>query len=86
MTDATFIVQNKVGLHARPASILVKTASVFHSNITIAKDDIVVDAKSILSLLTLGACKGDEITISAEGSDEGEALKKILTTLENLVD
>ncbi len=86
MTEVKFVVHNKVGLHARPASTLVKAAAGFRSKITIIKDDIVADAKSILTLLTLGARKGDQITIMADGEDEEEALKKILDTLENLED
>ncbi len=86
MTDVTFVVRNKVGLHARPASLLVKTASRFESKITIIKENVAVDAKSILSLLTLGACKGDRITITANGRDEKEAIQKIVDTLQNFED
>ncbi len=70
-------VRNPQGLHARPADLLVRTASKFESNILIGMNGDVVDCKSILSLLTLGAAQGTELSLSAEGSDAAEALQSI---------
>lgn len=78
--------QNNVGLHARPATLLIKAANKFQSRIIIVKDRIEADAKSILSLITLGAGKGDEILIRVDGVDEVEATESILDVLESLED
>ena len=68
---------NPEGLHARPADMLVRTASKFTAEIMIGKDSELVDCKSILSLLTLGAAQGTELTLTAQGDDAAEALKSI---------
>jgi len=81
MLTKTFIIKNKVGLHARPASVLVQTANKFKSDIKIEKDGREVSAKSILGVLSLGAEKGSTIVVTVEGIDEEEALK----TIEDLV-
>ena len=75
------IINNEVGLHARPASIFVQTAARFSSDIVIRHGDNSANAKSILEVLTLGAHKGARILIKAEGDDAEEALQ----TLEELV-
>ncbi|HOM41964.1 MAG TPA: HPr family phosphocarrier protein [Clostridia bacterium] len=69
---------NETGLHARPASVFVNTAAKFKSDLTIQKDGKKVNAKSILSVLGLGISKGTELTISAEGPDEEEAVSKLV--------
>ncbi|MFZ7120958.1 MAG: HPr family phosphocarrier protein [Eubacteriaceae bacterium] len=72
------IIKNKSGLHARPASVLVRIANEFKSDIYIKKDSATVSAKSIMGVLVLGVSKGDEIIIQADGSDEVEALEAIV--------
>jgi phosphocarrier protein HPr len=74
LTSEKVIVKNKIGFHARPASMIVNTAGKFKSEITIAKDDKTVTAKSMINLLTLRVKMNDEITISADGNDEQEAV------------
>lgn len=74
----TVTVSNPEGLHARPAHVLVKLANTFKSNILIGKDSEFVDCKSILSLLTLGAAQGTQLSITAEGADAEEALDSIV--------
>lgn len=69
---------NETGLHARPASVFVNTAAKFKSDLTIQKEGKKVNAKSILSVLGLGVSKGTELTISAEGPDEEEAVSKLV--------
>lgn len=76
-------VENKTGLHARPASVFVQTASKFKSNINVLKEDKNVNAKSILNIMTLGASKGTEITISAEGPDEELAVKTLVDLIKS---
>ena len=81
MLKKDFIIQNKVGLHARPAALFVQTAKKFKSNIMIEKEGgDKVNAKSILGVLSLGAEKGAHITIEIEGEDE-EAAMQALTQL-----
>ncbi len=83
MKRATLQIPNEVGLHARPAAIFVQqamtfTADVMLRNLTTQSDW--VDAKSILSVLTLGAEMNHEIELQAEGDDEQQAIE-ILSTL-----
>ena len=73
----TVTVTNPQGLHARPADQLVRLASSFESKIMIANGGEVVDCKSILSLLTLAAAQGTELSLSAEGADAAQALQSI---------
>ena len=73
----TVTVRNPQGLHARPADMLVRAASKFESKIWIGKSGEWVDCKSILSLLTLGAVQGTELSLAAEGADADAALQSI---------
>ena len=70
-------VRNTQGLHARPADLLVRLANKFESKILIGKNGEVVDCKSMISLLTLGAEEGTELSLSAEGNDAEDALQSI---------
>lgn len=71
---ARVVLQNKMGLHARPSTQIATTASRYVSDIHIAKDGMVVDAKSVLELLMLAAECGSELTITADGEDAKEAI------------
>lgn len=73
----TVTVRNPQGLHARPADMLVRLANQFESKILIGIEGEVVDCKSILALLTLGAAQGTELSLSAEGADAADALQSI---------
>lgn len=73
---------NKTGLHARPASMFVKEASKYSSDIRVIKDGQEYNAKSIMGILGMGATMGTRLTITAEGSDEREAV----TALKNMID
>lgn len=75
--EATFILLNKVGLHARPASKFVQTAARFSSTITVICGSRKANAKSILQVLSLGAGGGAEITLHAEGADAEAALAEL---------
>ena len=68
------VVQNQLGLHMRPADMLVRTANRFQSQIEIEKDGQAVDCKSILGILTLAAQHGCELKLSASGADAEEAV------------
>ncbi|HZA47070.1 MAG TPA: HPr family phosphocarrier protein [Rubrobacter sp.] len=66
------------GLHARPAAQFVKTAKGFSSEIMIVKGDKEANAKSSMKIMTLGAKKGDEVVIRAEGDDAEEAVEALV--------
>ncbi|MBS0623259.1 MAG: HPr family phosphocarrier protein [Verrucomicrobia bacterium] len=72
-----FVVLNDKGLHTRPATELVKCAMSFRSEITLSYQGLVVNAKSLLGILTLAATKGARILVTANGDDAAEALKKL---------
>lgn len=74
---------NKSGLHARPAAIFVKTASEFKAEINIEFRGSVLNAKSIMNILSMGAKKGDEVVIIANGSDEKEAIETLINLIES---
>ncbi len=71
------IVKNKQGLHARPAALFVQIANKFDSRITVRRDKEEVNGKSIMGILILGAEKGSEIIIEAEGSDASLAILEL---------
>jgi phosphocarrier protein len=71
------VVQNQLGLHARPASMFVKTATKFASEITVEKEGESVNGKSIMGLMMLAAAHGTTLTVTAEGSDAAEALNDL---------
>ena len=81
MAQKSTKVQNRLGLHARPAAELVKLAGKFHSEISIGKDGIWVNGKSILGVMTLAAECGSEVTVRAEGEDAHEALAALIGLL-----
>lgn len=83
MKEATVVITNESGLHARPATAFTQLAAKFGAKCTIAANGKTADAKSILTVLTLGAVKGTEVVLTADGSDESDAidaLSKFLTT------
>ena len=77
MVEKEVTVINQLGLHARPAVLLVKTASQFSSDVKLSKDDVEVNAKSIMGVLILAAEKGSIVKISADGSDEEKAVEAV---------
>lgn len=70
---------NKLGMHARPAALVTKTANLFSCKITITKNGKTIDAKSILAVMGIAAKCGDEITITADGAGEDAALESIVS-------
>ncbi len=77
MPEITLTINHEVGLHARPASMFVQTAARFSSDIEVTHGETTANAKSILSVLTLGAHKDAEIIITAEGYDADDALQAL---------
>ena len=83
MKELTVEITNESGLHARPATAFTQLAAKYASKVTIAANGKTADAKSILTVLTLGATKGTSFTLTADGADEDDALaalSEFLTT------
>ena len=72
------VVQNQVGLHARPATFFIQKANEFKSSIWVESEDRKVNAKSLLGVLSLGMTKGLTITIIADGPDEEDAVNNLV--------
>ncbi len=83
MTNQTVTVINNTGIHARPAALLVKEASKYQSKIQLKTAAKTADAKSILMLMGLGANKGTEVTICADGPDETEAVAALVNLFQS---
>ena len=78
MIERKVVIQNQLGLHARPAALFVKKSSNYLSQVTIAKDGVEVDGKSILGILMLACEKGSEIVLKVVGEDEKECFQELL--------
>lgn len=79
----TLTVKNKQGLHARPAALFVQVANKFDSHIRVRRDGEEVNGKSIMGILMLGAEKGSQIVIEAEGDDASLALLELEKVINN---
>ncbi|MCC8194060.1 MAG: HPr family phosphocarrier protein [Deltaproteobacteria bacterium] len=75
--ETTVVITNELGLHARPAALVAKTAQRFSAEVTLHADDKRVDAKSILDILSLAAGKGTSLIVRGKGHDAEECLKTI---------
>ena len=76
-------ITNPQGLHMRPAYLLAETASKFDCEIELVKDDIRVDGKSVLGILTLGAAQGADVTVEADGDDAEDAIATLKELLQS---
>ena len=72
-----FVIRNKFGIHARPASLFVQTSARFEAEISVRKDKQVIDGKSILGMLMLAAVQGTRLKVSASGKDAIKALDSL---------
>src|SRR5687767_4062424 len=72
-----FVVENKLGLHARPAAVFVQTTHKYQCSVKVDKDGQEVDGKSIMGILTLAAENGSKLTITADGPDEENLMKHL---------
>jgi phosphocarrier protein len=77
------VIQNQVGLHARPATFFIQKANEFRSSIWVEKDERRVNAKSLLGVLSLGIVGGTSIKIIADGTDEKDALDALISLVES---
>ena len=82
MIQKKIIIKNKLGMHARPAALLVQTAAKFKSTVFITKDDKKIDAKSIIGIMTLAAEYNSELKITINGPEE----MKAFTAIADLID
>jgi len=82
MIEKEVTIINKLGLHARPAAMLVKTSSKFQCEIYFRKENLEVNAKSIMGVMMLAAEQGAKITIIANGVDEAEAVEAVAKVFE----
>ncbi|SCY78880.1 HPr family phosphocarrier protein [Alkaliphilus peptidifermentans] len=83
MLEGVITIKTKLGIHARPASVLVKEAAKFNSDIFIIKDGNKFNAKSIMNLIGMAAKHGDEISIRVSGTDEEAAFEAITAIIKD---
>lgn len=83
MEKREFKVAAETGIHARPATLLVQTASKFSSDLNLEYKGKSVNLKSIMGVMSLGVGQGAEVTITADGSDEKEAIDAVAETMKN---
>jgi len=83
LVERTVRVVNKLGLHARPAAEFVKVASRFQSEIWVGRDDMRVNAKSVLGVMTLAAERGTELFLRADGDDAEAAVSALEALVRN---
>ena len=81
-----FTIKNRLGIHARPAAKMAKTANEFESAIRVMKDGLEVNGKSIMGIMMLAAAQGNVIQVEAEGPDEKEAIRALGDLIENKFD
>ena len=86
MVSKTLIFNGPQGLHAKPAGALVKKAKEFESKIELVYNGNSFNAKAIIKLLSSGIKAGAEITVTADGADEEQALASVVEFIENIVD
>ena len=78
MLEQTVTIQNRLGLHARACSVFVKEAAKYASHVSIMRDGLEVNGKSILGVMMLAAEMGAQIVLRADGKDEKEALEALV--------
>jgi phosphocarrier protein HPr len=83
MEIQTFTIRNRLGLHARAAALLVKAANRFAAEVTLEKDGVEVNGKSIMGILMLASTKGSRITLKVEGKDAAQALQALGKLIED---
>ena len=83
MVERSVQIVNKLGIHARPAAEIVKAAAKFKSSITIVRDDMEVNGKSIMGVMMLAAECGAAIVLRAEGADEDAAIDALAALIAN---
>ena len=83
LAEKVLTVRNRAGIHARPAALIAQTANKFASEVLMERDGTVVNAKSIMGVITMAAGYNTVVTVKAEGADAEEAVKALETLFEN---
>jgi phosphocarrier protein len=83
MTEKIVTVTNRAGIHARPAALIAQTANKFASEVLLEKDSGVINAKSIMCVITMAAAYNTTMTIRASGEDEAQAVEALATLFAN---
>ena len=86
MPEKQATVKNRLGIHARPSALLVQAAAQFESEITLERDDLAINGKSIMGVMMLAAEVGAVINVRTEGADEQIALDKMVEMIESEFD
>ena len=86
MAERSVQIANRNGLHARPAAEVVKTASRFQCDITISRDDLEVNGKSIMGVMMLAASRGTTVILETQGEQEAEAMEALVSLINNRFD
>ena len=81
MYSKVTVVNNQVGLHARPATFFIQKANEFKCSVWVEREERKVNAKSLLGVLSLGIVKGTEITLIADGADEEDAVEALVNLI-----
>lgn len=81
--ERIFVIGNKLGLHARPAAVFVQTANRFEALIEVQKEDLKIDGKSIMGIMTLAAEMGSSITVRVTGKDAAAAMEALAKLIES---
>ena len=82
MKEFTYTVKDRVGIHARPAGLLVKLVKDFKSEVYIEKEERRIKADRLIAVMNMGIKQGDTVTVSIEGTDEEEAYKALYSFFE----
>lgn len=83
MVEKILTVRNRAGIHARPAAIIAQTANKFQAEVMLSRDNIEVNAKSIMGVITMAAGYDTQLTLRAEGPDENEAAAALYNLFES---
>ncbi|MBN2532064.1 MAG: HPr family phosphocarrier protein [Spirochaetales bacterium] len=83
MVECLVTIKNRAGIHARPAALLVQTATQFSSKIIIEKDTERINGKSIMGVISLGATYNSQLKLIVEGADEQQAIAALVRLFEN---
>ena len=81
--ERAFVIGNKLGLHARPAAVFVQTANRFEASVEVEKEDLKIDGKSIMGIMTLAAEMGSSIIVRTTGEDAVAAMEALAKLIES---
>lgn len=82
MKNFEYVIKDNLGIHARPAGVIVKEAAKFNSTVTVKKGEKAVDGKKLFALMSLGVKHADTISVTLEGEDENAAFEAVKALIE----